>query len=386
MGYDFSSVIDRRGTDSYKWNVPEGDLPMWVADMDFRTAPEILDAISERIRHGVFGYSVVPEHWFRAYSDWWGRRHSFRLGTDWLVFCTGVVPALSSSVRKLTSPGDRVLIQPPVYNIFWNSIVNNGCEVVENPLIYENGSYRMDLEDLDRKLSDPLVRVMILCNPHNPVGKIWDRATLAAVGELASRHGVTVLSDEIHCDLTLPGKEYIPFASVSEVCREISVSCLAPTKAFNLAGIQTAAVSVPNPELRKKICRALNTDEVAEPNAIACPAAIAAFERGAEWLDELRSVLWTNRTTAEKVIRTEMPALSAPHAEATYLLWVSTAGTGKNGEQFSRELRNATGLFVTPGNVYGSQGKDWFRMNLACPASVLEDGLDRLRSYVRSLN
>ena len=386
MRYDFTSVIDRRGTDSYKWNVPEGDLPMWVADMDFRTAPEILDAISERIRHGVFGYSVVPERWYRAYSDWWGRRHSFRLSTDWLVFCTGVVPALSSSVRKLTSPGDRVLIQPPVYNIFWNSIVNNGCEVVENPLVFENGSYRMDLEDLDRKLSDPRVQVMILCNPHNPVGKIWDRATLAAVGELASRHGVTVLSDEIHCDLTLPGKEYIPFASVSEVCREISVSCLAPTKAFNLAGIQTAAVSVPNPELRKKICRALNTDEVAEPNAIACPAAIAAFERGAEWLDELRSVLWTNRTTAEEVIRTEMSALSAPHAEATYLLWVSTAGTGKSGEQFSAELRNATGLFVTPGNVYGSQGKDWFRMNLACPASVLEDGLDRLRSYVRSLN
>ncbi|MBO4229476.1 MAG: pyridoxal phosphate-dependent aminotransferase [Clostridia bacterium] len=386
MRYDFTSVIDRRGTDSYKWNVPEGDLPMWVADMDFRTAPEILEAVTARIRHGVFGYSVVPERWYRAYSDWWDRRHSFRLDPEWLIFCTGVVPALSSSVRKLTSPGDRVLILPPVYNIFWNSIVNNGCEVVENPLIYENGSYRMDLEDLDRKLSDPLVRVMILCNPHNPVGKIWDRATLAAVGELASRHGVTVLSDEIHCDLTLPGKEYIPFASVSEVCREISVSCLAPTKAFNLAGIQTAAVSVPNPELRKKICRALNTDEVAEPNAIACPAAIAAFERGAEWLDELRSVLWTNRTTAEEVIRTEMPALSAPHAEATYLLWVSTAGTGKSGEQFSRELRNATGLFVTPGNVYGSQGMDWFRMNLACPASVLEDGLDRLRSFVRSLN
>ena len=359
---------------------------MWVADMDFRTAPEILEAISERIRHGVFGYSVIPDRWSLAYSDWWERRHSFRLDRDWLLFCTGVVPALSSSIRKLTSPGDRVLIQPPVYNIFWNSVVNNGREVLENPLIFENGSYRMDLDDLDEKLSDPRVRAMILCNPQNPVGVIWDRNTLASVGEIAARHGVVVISDEIHCDLTLPGKEYVPFASVSELCRENSVSCLAPTKTFNLAGLQTAAISVPNPDLRKMIRAAVNADEVAEPNAIACIAAIAAFDRGEEWLEQLRVVLAQNRSRAEEVIRSDLSPLFAVHGEATYLLWVSTEGTGKDGGRFSEELKQRTGLFVTPGGHYGTQGRGWFRMNLACPGSVLEDGLARLGLYLQSLN
>lgn len=275
MKYDFDTVPDRRGTDSLKWETA-GELPMWVADMDFRTAPEIAAALNARLARDVFGYGIVPGAWYDAVCGWWETRHGFRMEKDWLLFCTGVVPALSSAVRKLTSVGENVLVQTPVYNIFFNSIVNNGRNVVESPLVYDGG-YRIDFADLEEKMSDPQTTLMLLCNPHNPVGKIWDRETLAHIGRLAAEHHVTVVSDEIHCDLTDPGREYVPFASASEICRGLSVTCIAPTKAFNLAGLQTAAVCVPDPVLRHKMWRALNTDEVAEPNSFAVPAAIAAF-------------------------------------------------------------------------------------------------------------
>ena len=248
MKYDFDIVTDRRNTHSLKWEAADGELPMWVADMDFKTAPEILSAIKERVEHGVFGYSVVPESWYSAYRDWWKSRHHFDMDREWLIFCTGVVPAISSIIRKLTTPAEKVLIQTPVYNIFFNSILNNGRQVLESELRYKEGEYEIDFEDLERKLADPQTALMILCNPHNPIGKIWDRETLAKIGELCKKHHVVVLSDEIHCDLTAPETEYIPFASVSKTCQENSITCIAPTKAFNLAGLQTAAVVVPDPD------------------------------------------------------------------------------------------------------------------------------------------
>ena len=295
MKYDFDTPINRRNTNSLKWDIAENELPMWVADMDFKAAPEIQAAIEQRVAHGVFGYSVIPDEWNQAYIGWWQRRHGLTAEKDWLIFCTGVVPAISSIVRKLTTPAEKVLIQTPVYNIFFNSILNNGREVLENSLKYSGGEYEIDFDDLEKKLSDPQVSLMILCNPHNPVGKIWDKDTLEKIGELCYKHNVVVISDEIHCDLTDPGKEYIPFASVSEKCRNNSITCVAPTKAFNIAGLQTAAVIVPNPALRHKVWRALNTDEVAEPNAFAVQAAIAAFTKGEEWLDELRQYIFENK-------------------------------------------------------------------------------------------
>lgn len=243
MPYDFDKSVDRRNTHSLKWNVKENELPMWVADMDFQMAPEILAVIQKRAAHGVFGYSIVPEGWYQAYTGWWGRRHGFSMEKDWLIFCTGVVPAISSMVRKLTTVGENVLIQTPVYNIFFNSIVNNGRNVVESPLRYDGNTWQMDFEDLERKLSDPQTTLMLLCNPHNPVGRIWSREELGQAGELCRKYHVTVISDEIHCDLTAPGQEYVPFASVSESCRNNSITCIAPTKAFNLAGLKTAAVA-----------------------------------------------------------------------------------------------------------------------------------------------
>ena len=389
MKYDFDTPINRRNTNSLKWDIAENELPMWVADMDFKAAPEIRAALEERVSHGVFGYSVIPDEWNNAYIGWWQRRHSFTMEADWLIFCTGVVPAISSVVRKLTTPAENVLIQTPVYNIFFNSILNNGRQVLESSLKYSEGQYEIDFDDLEKKLSDPQTSLMILCNPHNPVGKIWDRDTLEKIGELCWKHHVVVLSDEIHCDLTDPGFEYIPFASVSEKCRENSITCIAPTKAFNLAGLQTAAVMVPNAALRHKVWRALNTDEVAEPNAFAVEAAIAAFTKGEEWLNELRQYIFENKKRTAEFIKKERPQLKLVQSSATYLLWLDCSGMAGSVTEIAQFIRNETGLYLSKGGQYGKSGESFLRMNIACPRSILEDGLVRLRdgilAYERSV-
>lgn len=265
----FDKMIDRRNSGSMKWDVEKNELPMWVADMDFETAPEIIEAFTWRIDHGIFGYTLIKEEWYQAYQDWWSERHDFEIQKEWLIFCTGVVPAISSIVRKLTTVGENVVVLTPVYNIFFNSILNNGRHALESKLIYKEGVYEINWEDLEEKLSNSQTTMLLLCNPHNPIGKIWDRHTLEKIGELCDKYHVLVVADEIHCDITQTGKEYIPFASVSEKCRDNSITCVAPTKAFNLAGIQTAAVIVPNEWIRNKVNRGLNTDEVAEPNILA---------------------------------------------------------------------------------------------------------------------
>ena len=384
MKYDFDTPVNRFGTDSMKWDIKENELPMWVADMDFMAAPQIRAALAKRVEHGVFGYSVIPDAWHDAYIRWWERRHRFTMEKDWLMFCTGVVPAISSTVRKLTTPNENVVIQTPVYNIFFNSIVNNGCRVLESPLVYKEGGYSIDFKDLEEKLSDPQTSLMILCNPHNPVGKIWTKEELAKIGMLCQKHHVTVISDEIHCDIVMPGKEYIPFASVSEVCRDISITCMAATKAFNLAGMQSAAISVPNPVLRHKVWRAINTDEVAEPNSFAAIAAITAFNEGEEWLDSLREYVAENRRVAEEYIKFNIPKLFAVPAEATYLMWIDCGKVTEDSETFADELRAATGLFVCDGMEYGRAGKTFLRMNIACPRSYVLDGMKRLETFVNS--
>lgn len=383
MPYDFDKPINRRETHSLKWDVKEHELPMWVADMDFQTAPEIQAAIQERAAHGVFGYSIVPEEWYQAYMGWWERRHGFSMEKEWLVFCTGVVPAISSMVRKLTTAGENVLVQTPVYNIFFNSIVNNGRNIVENPLRYDGSTYQMDFEDLERKLSDPQTTLMILCNPHNPVGRIWSREELGQVGELCRKYHVTVISDEIHCDLTSPGKEYIPFASVSENCRNHSITCIAPTKAFNLAGLQTAAVAVPNPNLRHKVWRGLNTDEVAEPNSFAVEAAVAAFTKGEDWLDALRAYIQENKNYVENFLKKEVPQIRSVPSQATYLLWLDCREMQGCATEFTQYLREHTGLYLSEGRQYGKSGSSFIRMNIACPRSRVEDGMKRLAEGAR---
>ena len=376
--YDFDTITDRRSTWASKWDVAEGELPLSMADMEFQAAPEIREALKARLQNGIFGYTDIPDLWYQAYMDWWKDRHGLELAKDALVFCTGVIPAISSAVRKLTTPAENVLIQTPVYNIFYNSILNNGRRVLENPLIYEEGSYRIDWEDLEKKLSDPQTSLMILCNPHNPIGKIWDRDTLARIGELAAAYGVTIISDEIHCDITDPGKAYVPFASASDTCARISVTCIAPTKCFNLAGLQTAAVMVPDPFLRHKMWRALNTDEVAEPSAFAIDAAVAAFTKGGAWLDEMRAYTYENRCLLRKEAAS-VPGLRVVDSEATYLLWLDVSAITRDGDRLCRFLREETGLVLSRGAQYGPGGEAFLRFNTACPRAMMQDGIGRLK-------
>ncbi|MCC8028622.1 MAG: pyridoxal phosphate-dependent aminotransferase [Lachnospiraceae bacterium] len=384
MKYDFDTVTNRRNTDSLKWRVRENELPMWVADMDFQAAPEIREAIQKQLDHGVFGYSCIPKEWYTSIMDWWGIRHGLGVEKDWLVFCTGVIPAISSTVRKLTSPGENVLIQTPVYNIFFNCILNNGRNVLENRLLYDpdTASYHIDWDDLEKKLADPQTSMMILCNPHNPIGKIWDRETLAAIGELCLKHHVIVISDEIHCDITEPGRDYIPFISVSEACRRNSITCISPTKAFNLAGLHSAAMMIPDEFLRHKVWRALNTDEAAEPNSFAAAVSIAAFTQCGGWLDELRAYLSDSRRLVSEFVAAEIPQLRMVPSEATYLLWLDGTGLAQPGEKLGSLIRKKTGLYLADGSAYGASGRGFLRMNIACPRSLVEDGLQRLKTGI----
>lgn len=383
MNNQFDEKVNRRNTGSMKWDVAENELPMWVADMDFQTAPEITESIMERAKQGVFGYTLVTDEWYQSYQTWWKERHHFEIQKDWLIFCTGVVPAISSIIRKVTTVGENVAVLTPVYNIFFNSILNNGRNVLESRLKYESNEYQIDFADLEEKLSDPQTALLLLCNPHNPVGKIWDKETLAKIGDLCSKYHVLVLSDEIHCDITEPGWDYTPFASVSESCLRNSITCVAPTKAFNLAGIQTAAVIVPDENLRHKVSRGLNTDEVAEPNVFAAIAPVAAFTRGGGWLDDLRTYLWENRRFAEDYIKKEIKSISAVSARATYLLWLDCRRIIGNSSDLCHFIRKHSGLYLSDGNEYRN-GEGFLRMNLACPRQQVEDGLNRMKESVEA--
>lgn len=382
----FDEEIDRRNTGSYKWDVAKDVLPMWVADMDFKAAPGIQEALSKRIAHGIYGYATPTEEWAEAYMDWWGTRHQLPMEKDWLIFTTGIVPAISSIVRKLTTPAEKVIVMTPTYNIFFNSIENNGRYPLECPLHYEDGVYSIDFKLLEKLCKDPQCSLLILCNPQNPTGNIWSREELSELGRICYENHVVVVSDEIHCDITLPGKDYVPFLSVSEQCRENCVMCIAPTKAFNIAGLQTAAVCIPNPVLRHKVWRGLNTDEVAEGNAFAYDVAIAAFRTGGEWLSELREYVAGNRAYAEQYIKYEIPLLKAVHGEATYLLWIDCSKITSDSWELAGEILKLTGLFVSEGCEYHGNGRYFLRMNLACPRSRVMDGMKRLKEAVLKLS
>ena len=381
MGPDFDKVTDRRGTGSEKWNVGENELPMWVADMDFPTAPCIRRAVEKRAAHGIYGYSWFPDTWGEAYREWWGKHHGLRISSEELLFATGVIPAAASAVHAFTSPGDRIVVQSPVYNHFFTLIRNNGREVLENPLIYRDGKYEMDLADLDRKLADPRAAMLILCNPQNPVGKTWNRDELAAVGELCAKHCIPVFSDEIHCDLTAPGHAYVPYASVNETCRMNSITALAPTKAFNIAGLKTAAVCVPDKTLRERMDHELFADEAADPNAFAMDAVTSAFsDEGWEWLTALRDYIDRNRKRVYAYLEEDLPEIHAVPQNATYLMWLDVGRYTDDSGALQRFIRKETGLYVTPGTIYGGNGNLFLRLNVACPESLLEDGLKRLKA------
>ncbi len=377
--YDFDTIPERRNTGSLKWDVAENELPMWVADMDFAVAPCILKAMQDRLSKQVFGYSIIPEEWNRAYQNWWKDHHGLDIQKEWLIFTTGVIPALSTAVRKFTTPAEKVIVQTPVYNMFFNSIINNGRRILESPLTFTGESYEMDLEDLERKMSDPLATMMFLCNPQNPAGKIWSADTLREVGCLAKKHHVLVFSDEIHCDLTAPDCDYVPYASVSEECRNNSITAVAPTKAFSIPGIQSAAVIIPEESLRQRMNRALNTDEVAEPNAFAVDATIAAFSKeGWEWLTQLREYIDENKNYVWKYLAENATEVVVTKQDATYLMWLNVSAYTKQSARLAAFIRKETGLYLSAGKVYGGGGEEFLRLNVACPKTLLIDGAERL--------
>lgn len=378
MRYDFTKINDRRNTNAYKWDVKEGVLPMWVADMDFQTATEITNAILKKVQSGILGYTYVPDEWKQSIVDWQLRRHQVLIDTEWLIYATGVVPILSSAVRKFTKIGDNIVIQTPVYNIFFNSIRNNGRNIVENKLTYKNFEYSINFEDLEDKLSNTDTTMMILCNPHNPIGKIWDRETLERIGRLCLKYQVLLISDEIHADLVTPQKRYTPLLSLSDFITQNSIVCYAPTKTFNLAGIHSAMAIVKNETIRNKLMRALNTDEVAEPNAIAIEATIAAFTYGDNWLDELREIIHRNRTIVKKYIEAKLPQCHLIDGEATYLLWIDCSRITLKSKKLVNYLENEVGLRLSSGDIFGENGQGFIRMNIACPPSIVEMGLDKL--------
>jgi cystathionine beta-lyase len=296
MRYDFDTIVPRRGTNSYKWDTPEEEnvLPMWVADMDFRTAPAIIDALQKRVEHGIFGYTKVPETYYDAVVRWFESRHRWQIDPRWIIYTSGVVPALSAIIKALTAPGDKVIVQTPAYNCFYSSIRNDGCELSANNLIYRDGRYMIDFDDLAAKAADPKAKILLLCNPHNPVGRVWTPEELRHIGDICLRNGVFVVADEIHCELTYEGHDYTPFASLSERFQQNSTTCVSPSKAFNLAGLQIANIIAVDDDVRRRIDRAININEVCDVNPFGVIATITAYNGGGEWLDALRKYLRGN--------------------------------------------------------------------------------------------
>lgn len=377
--YDFDKVIDRRGTNSLKWDVAANELPLWVADMDFATAPCVTKAIADRAASGVYGYNIVPQQWNTAIVDWWQTRHNHTIDPDMLVFATGVVPIISSAVRKFTTPNEKVVVLTPAYNIFFNSIENNGRQVSECQMNYADGKYSVDFAELETKLADPQATLMILCNPHNPGGIVWTKDELAQIGHMAKQNGVLVLSDEIHCDLTDPNVEYTPFASVNDECKYNSLTCISATKAFNIAGLQCAAVYADNKFIHHRIWRALNTDEVAEPNTFAVQATVAAFTDGAQWLDELRTYVYANKQYVCHFIQQNLPKIKVADGQATYLMWLDVSAYTDNSEQLCHDIRQKTGLYLSDGVQFRGNGNKFVRINVACPRKTLAEAMQRLQ-------
>lgn len=385
MKYDFDKTIDRRATNSYKWDsAPEGVLPMWVADMDFRTAPAIIDALQKRVAHGIFGYTRVPDAYYGAVTSWFSRRHGWDIDREWIIYTSGVVPAVSAVIKALTVPGDKVIVQTPVYNCFFSSIRNNGCEIVSNPLRRVGDTYEMDFDALERCAADPRAKVMLLCNPHNPAGRVWTPDELTRLGNICLRNGVTVVADEIHCELVYQGFKYTPFASLSDAFLHRSVTCLSPSKAFNIAGLQIANIVAFDNDLRSRIDKAININEVCDVNPFGVAATIAAYNEGEEWLNQLVDYLHGNYEAMAEFCRRELPEFPITRLEGTYLVWMDCSSLGMPSDALEHALLDDARLWLNAGTMYGAEGEGYMRWNIACPRSVMLDGLNRFLNFVRS--
>ena len=386
MKYNFDEMISRRNTNCIKWDASADSemLPMWVADMDFRTAPAIVEALQKRVAYGIFGYTRVPDEYYQAVISWLDRRHGLKTKKDWFIYTSGVVPAISAIIKAMTEPGDKVILQTPVYNCFFSSVRNNGCEILSNPLIYAGQTYRMDYEDLERKAADPRAKVLVLCNPHNPAGRVWTHEELVRLGEICIRHNVLVISDEIHCELVYPGHKHLPFASISEEFLKDSVTCISPSKAFNIAGLQIANIIAPDDEIRRKIDRAINVNEVCDVNPFGVIATIAAYNEGEEWLDQLVGYIGENYKFMKDFCAVNLPEFPLAVLEGTYLAWMDCSALHIPSEELGVRLQKEAKLWLNAGAIYGKDGDNFMRWNLACPRERVADGLNRFLAFVKN--
>ena len=386
--FNFDEIIPRRGTASVKWDLFEEEaLPLWVADMDFKAAPAILEALRGRLEHGVFGYELVPQSYFDAVSNWFDRRHGWKgITREHLIPTTGVIAAYAACIKAFTRPGDNVIVQTPCYNAFFPAIRNNGCRELCNSLVYKDNAYSIDWQDLERKAADPKTTAMLLCNPHNPAGRVWTREELETIGRICLAHGVFVISDEIHCELTYPGHDYTPFATLPEELVRNSASCISPTKAFNIAGIQIANVFASDPDAVRRIDRAINDNECCDVNVFGCAALEAAYNESEGWLDALRDYLYENSRLVYAYLKEEIPQVKALPLEGTYLMWLDCRAARHEGEpfegfseRFAEHLRNEARLVLSTGTIYGADGEGFERLNIACPRTTLTEALGRLK-------
>lgn len=384
--FDFDTVINRRDTNSYKWDIvkEEDVIPLWVADMDFKAAPAILEALKKRVEHGVFGYTLVPDSYYEAIINWFARRHNWQIDRSWIIYTTGVVPAVSCAIKALTLPGEKVLIQTPDYNCFFSSIKNNGCEVAGNELVRRGDSYEVDFEDFERQCADEKTTVFLLCNPHNPAGRVWTKEELERMNDICLAHGVRVISDEIHCELVMPGHRFTPFAAISDACRDNSVVLNSPTKAFNIAGLQIANIICADPAMRRRIDRAVNINEVCDVNPFGVVTLQAAYNESEEWLDSLNHYIWGNYLALKEFIAKELPRLEVTRLEGTYLAWVDIKVTGLTSDEAYGKLMKEGRVYVNSGTMYGRRaGEGYLRINLACPRATLLEGLKRMGGVLR---
>lgn len=390
MKYDFDELIERRGTGCVKWDErPEavdstdGIIPLWVADMDFKAAPAIMDAVMKRAAHGVFGYTVVEEDYYLAVISWFQRRHHWRIHREEILYTTGVVPAMSVAIKALTMPGEKVLILSPDYNCFFSSVRNNGCEVLETALKRVGDTFEVDWDDFEAKCADEKTTVFLLCNPHNPCGRVWTADELSRMNEICMKYGVKVVSDEIHCELMMPGHTFQPFAAVSEDCRRNSVILNSPSKSFNIAGLQVANIICSQSEWRRRIDRAININEVCDVNPFGPVALIAAYNESEDWIDELNLYLWENYRFLCDFIDKNIPQWKVCRLEGTYLPWIDISAMGVTSKALCDRLVKEAKVWINPGSMYGlGSGEGYIRVNIACPRSRLQEALQRIKQVL----
>lgn len=380
---NFNKYIDRTNTSSIKWDVKTGELPMWVADMDFETAPEITAALRKRIEHSVYGYTKLPDNWYNSIISWYERKYNFEFSRNQLLFSPGVIGSISTVIRALTKAQDKVMVMTPVYNTFYDVIEANDRITVEHRLNYVANEYQLDISKFETDIITTKPQILILCNPHNPIGKVWTKQQLAEIGQICATNDVLVISDEIHGDLVLNGSKYQPFAMVNEVNKENSITCLAPTKTFNLAGLHTSSMVIYNEQLNDKITNKLYADGVMLSNVFGIEASIAAYQNGQAWLEQLIEYLANNKQIFRTYLNNNISELVAVGEDATYLEWVDCSQITDDSEKFASFIREQTGLFVAAGVKYRGNGNLFIRINLATTETNVIDSLKRLEIAVK---